>query len=38
MTDDVTANAFKEVAQALAQEVSIRNAKLEKTKPVEIKV
>jgi ATP-binding protein involved in chromosome partitioning len=38
MTDDVTASAFKEVAQALAQEVSIRNAKLEKTKPVEIKV
>ncbi len=38
MTDEVTANAFKDVAQALAQEVSIRNAKLEKTKPVEIKV
>jgi ATP-binding protein involved in chromosome partitioning len=38
MTDEVTAAAFKDVAQALAQEISIRNAKLEKTKPVEIKV
>jgi ATP-binding protein involved in chromosome partitioning len=38
MTDDVTAKAFKDVAQALAQEVSIRNARLERTKPVEIKV
>jgi ATP-binding protein involved in chromosome partitioning len=38
MTDEVTAKAFHDVAQALAQEVSIRNASLEKTKPVEIKV
>jgi ATP-binding protein involved in chromosome partitioning len=38
MTDEVTAAAFKEVAQALAQEVSIRNATLERTRPVEIKV
>jgi ATP-binding protein involved in chromosome partitioning len=38
MSDEVTAAAFHALAQTLAQEVSIRNAKLEKTKPVEIKV
>jgi ATP-binding protein involved in chromosome partitioning len=38
MSDEVTATAFHALAQSLAQEVSIRNAKLEKTKPVEIKV
>lgn len=38
MSDEITAAAFHALAQSLAQEVSIRNAKLEKTKPVEIKV
>jgi ATP-binding protein involved in chromosome partitioning len=38
MSDEVTAVAFHALAQSLAQEVSIRNARLEKTKPVEIKV
>jgi ATP-binding protein involved in chromosome partitioning len=38
MSDEITATAFHALAQSLAQEVSIRNARLEKTKPVEIKV
>lgn len=38
MSDEVTAIAFKDLAQTLAQEISIRNAKFDKTKPVEIKV
>ncbi len=38
MTDDVTAQSFKDLAQALAQQVSIRNAAQDKTRIVEIKV
>lgn len=38
MSDDITAQAFKELAQTMAQQVSIRNATQEKTKKVEIKV
>ena len=38
MTDDVTAEAFKDLAEKLAQHISIRNATLDKTKPVEIRV
>ncbi len=38
MTDEVTAEAFKDLAEKLAQHISIRNATLDKTKPVEIKV
>ncbi len=38
MTDEITAQAFYAVAETLAQQVAIRNAKLEKTKRVEIKV
>jgi ATP-binding protein involved in chromosome partitioning len=38
MSDEFTALAFNELAQSLAQEVSIRNAKLDKTKRVELKV
>ena len=37
MTDEVTAGAFKDLAEKLAQHISIRNATLDKTKPVEIK-
>ena len=37
MSDDVTAQAFKDLAQVLAQHVSIRNAAGNKTKVVEMK-
>lgn len=37
MNDDLTAQAFKDLAQVLAQYVSIRNAEQDKTKVVEIK-
>jgi ATP-binding protein involved in chromosome partitioning len=33
-----TANAFKELAESLAQQIAIRNANLAETKPVELKV
>lgn len=36
MKDDVTAQAFTELAQTIAQQVAIRNASQEKTKKVEI--
>jgi ATP-binding protein involved in chromosome partitioning len=38
LKNDLTANAFKILAQNLAQQVAIRNATIEKTKTVEIKV
>ncbi len=38
MTDDVSAQAFRDIAEALAQQVSIRNAALDKTRVVELKV
>jgi ATP-binding protein involved in chromosome partitioning len=38
MTDETTARSFLDLAQALAQQVAIRNAAAEKTRPVEIKV
>lgn len=38
MTEGVVADAFREAAEKLAQQVAIRNASMEKTKPVEIKV
>lgn len=38
MSDEITAKAFQELAQSLAQQVAIRNAQQEKTRPVEIKV
>jgi ATP-binding protein involved in chromosome partitioning len=38
LKDDLTANAFKTLAQNLAQQIAIRNATMEKTKTVEIKV
>ncbi len=38
MNDDLTAQAFKDLAQVLAQHVSIRNAEVERTRVVEIKV
>lgn len=34
--DPITSGAFKAVAEALAQQISVRNATLEKTRPVEI--
>jgi ATP-binding protein involved in chromosome partitioning len=37
MKDDVTASAFKALAQTLAQQIAIRNANQEKSKIVEIK-
>ncbi|OZI08327.1 MRP family ATP-binding protein [Siphonobacter sp. BAB-5385] len=37
-TDSLTALAFQKTAEALAQQVAIRNATLEKTKPVEMTV
>jgi ATP-binding protein involved in chromosome partitioning len=36
--DDISANAFKELAASVAQQVAIRNASLAETKKVEIKV
>lgn len=38
LNDGVTAEAFKVLAEKVAQQVAIRNASLEPTKPVEIKV
>ena len=38
MTEGVVADAFRDAAEKLAQQVAIRNASMEKTKPVEIKV
>ena len=38
MNNDLTSEAFKEFAEAVAQHVSIRNAQLEQTKRVEIKI
>lgn len=38
LKDDVSAGAFKEVAEGLARQVAIRNAKFEKTEKVELKV
>ncbi|MFN3403120.1 MAG: Mrp/NBP35 family ATP-binding protein [Cytophagaceae bacterium] len=38
MQDNITGEAFFKVAEALAQQVAIRNANLEATKPVELKV
>ncbi|MCU0338767.1 MAG: Mrp/NBP35 family ATP-binding protein [Spirosomaceae bacterium] len=39
LSDDMlTREAFREAAEALAQQVAIRNATLEKTRPVELKV
>ncbi|MDJ1500984.1 Mrp/NBP35 family ATP-binding protein [Xanthocytophaga agilis] len=38
MTDQVSGQAFRDLAETLAQQVSIRNATLDKTKPVEIRV
>ncbi len=37
LKDDVSSQAFKEIAERLAQQVAIRNANMEKTKVVEIK-
>jgi ATP-binding protein involved in chromosome partitioning len=36
--DEITANAFRELAQSVAQQVAIRNATLAETRKVEIKV
>jgi len=38
MADSVTGQAFRDLAETLAQQVSIRNATLDKTKPVALKV
>jgi ATP-binding protein involved in chromosome partitioning len=38
MGDQVSGQAFRDLAEELARQVSIRNATLDKTKPVEIKV
>jgi ATP-binding protein involved in chromosome partitioning len=38
MQNDVIADAFRELAETLAQQVAIRNAESEATKRVEIKV
>jgi len=38
MTDDITSESFAELARNLAQQVAIRNANIEKTKKVEIKI
>lgn len=38
MSNDLVANAFQKLAATVAQQVAIRNAKLEKTQVVEIKV
>ncbi len=37
LRDDVTADAFKKLAESMARQVAIRNAKQQKTKPVEVK-
>lgn len=37
MNDDITAGAFRKVAEELARQVTIRNSTIEKTKVVEIK-
>ena len=37
MGDDITADAFRNLAEELARQVAIRNATLDKTKIVEIK-
>lgn len=38
MADDITATAFTELAQNVAQQVAIRNANMEQTQKVEIKI
>ncbi len=38
LKDDITARAFEDLAQSVAQQVAIRNATLDKTKKVEITV
>lgn len=38
MSDGITAQAFRHLAETVAQQVAIRNATQEKTKPVEIRV
>ncbi|MEO1049501.1 MAG: Mrp/NBP35 family ATP-binding protein [Bacteroidota bacterium] len=38
MKEGITANAFNELAQAMARQIAIRNSKLEKTQRVELKV
>jgi len=38
LSDDITANAFKELASSVAQQVAIRNSTKSQTKPVEFKV
>ncbi|MEA5401715.1 Mrp/NBP35 family ATP-binding protein [Arcicella sp. DC2W] len=38
MSDSIIASAFKQSAELLAQQVAIRNATKEKTKPVQVKV
>ncbi len=38
MSDGITAEAFTNLAESVARQVAIRNAVLEKTKPVEIKM
>lgn len=36
MKDDITSNSFNELAEALARQIAIRNANIEKTKKVEM--
>ena len=38
MKDGLTATAFKELAEAMAREVAIRNATIDQTKKVELRV
>lgn len=38
LKDDVTANAFHDLAKSIARQIAIRNAQLDKTEKVEIKV